>query len=45
MTILTILTGIAKPMPTDPPDFEKIAELTPIMRPLMSTSGPRNCPD
>ena len=29
-TVLTVLAGMAKPMPTDPPDGEKIAVLTPM---------------
>ena len=44
MTILTMLTGMAKPMPWLPPDCEKIAVLTPISRPSMSTSAPPELP-
>jgi hypothetical protein len=33
ITTLTMLTGIAKPMPCEPPEREKIAVLSPIRRP------------
>jgi len=36
--------GIAKPMPSDPPDFERIELLTPITRPSALTSGPPELP-
>jgi hypothetical protein len=44
MTERTMLTGMAKPMPFDPPEREKIAVLMPIRRPFMSTSAPPELP-
>ena len=35
---------MAKPMPTDPPDGEKIALFTPITRPERSNVGPPELP-
>ena len=43
-TTRTMLAGIAKPMPCDPPEREKIAVLTPASRPVMSTSAPPELP-
>ena len=43
-TMRTILAGIAKPMPTLPPDCEKIAELMPTSRAFISTSAPPELP-
>ncbi|MNN36721.1 hypothetical protein D3C81_1506260 [compost metagenome] len=37
-------TGMAKPMPCEPPDLEKIAVLMPIRLPLASTSAPPELP-
>ena len=39
-TLLTVSAGIAKAMPTEPPDGEKIAVLTPITLPSVSNVGP-----
>jgi len=44
-TTLTMLAGMAKPMPCEPPEREKIAVLMPASRPLRSTSAPPNCRD
>ena len=38
------VTGIAKPMPIEPPDCEKIALLMPIRLPFASTSAPPELP-
>jgi len=38
------LVGIAKPIPTLPPDRERIAELIPIKRPSMSIKAPPELP-
>ena len=35
---------MSKPMPTEPPDGEKIAVFTPITLPLMSKVGPPELP-
>src|SRR5262249_28962790 len=43
-TTFTILAGMAKPMPCEPPEREKIAVLTPTRRPLRSTSAPPELP-
>jgi hypothetical protein len=43
-TTRTMAEGMAKPMPTLPPDFEKIAVLMPVSRPCMSTSAPPELP-
>ena len=40
----TVLVGTAKPMPTDAPEGEMIAELTPTTRPSRSKSGPPELP-
>ncbi len=40
----TRLVGMAKPMPTEPPDCEKIAVLMPTRRPSRSTSAPPELP-
>ena len=40
----TVSAGMSKPMPTEPPDGEKIAVLTPITSPLMSNAGPPELP-
>jgi hypothetical protein len=37
-------TGIAKPMPIDPPDCEKIVLLIPTRLPAVSTSAPPELP-
>src|SRR6201987_1738322 len=39
-TTFTILAGMAKPMPCEPPEREKIAVLTPTRRPPRSTTRP-----
>ena len=44
ITTCTMLTGIAKPMPCDPPEREKIAVLMPTSRPCVSTSAPPELP-
>jgi hypothetical protein len=36
----TVVGGIANPMPTEPPDGEKIAVLTPMTLPSVSKLGP-----
>src|SRR5438045_7689108 len=43
-TTRTILAGIAKPMPCDPPEREKIAVLMPASLPVMSTNAPPELP-
>ena len=43
-TTRTILAGIAKPMPCEPPEREKIAVLMPASLPVMSTSAPPELP-
>src|SRR3954463_16374738 len=43
-TTLTIFAGIAKPMPCDPPEREKIAVLIPASFPVASTSAPPEFP-
>src|SRR6476620_11290558 len=43
-TTLTILAGMAKPMPCDPPEREKIAVLIPTRRPPRSTRAPPELP-
>ena len=43
-TTRTMLAGIAKPMPCDPPEREKIAVLMPASLPVMSTSAPPELP-
>ena len=43
-TCLTVSTGTAKPTPLDWRDEEAICELTPITRPLASSSGPPELP-
>src|SRR6266478_1025160 len=44
MTALTILTGMAKPMPILPPSLDRIAELMPISSPFKFTSAPPELP-
>ena len=44
MTVFTMLAGMAKPMPMEPPDFEKIAVLMPTSSPAMLTSAPPELP-
>ena len=39
-----MFTGMANPMPTEPPLCEKIAELIPIRAPRASISGPPELP-
>ena len=39
-----MLAGMAKPMPTEPPDCEKMAVLMPTSRPCRSTSAPPELP-
>ena len=41
---MAMLIGMAKPMPTDPPVWEKMALLMPISAPRTSTSGPPELP-
>ena len=43
-TSRTMLDGMAKPMPCEPPLCEKIAVLMPTSRPSMSTSAPPELP-
>ena len=43
-TILAVDTGMAKPMPIEPPEREKIAVLMPTRLPLASTSAPPELP-
>ena len=43
-TVFTMLAGMAKPMPMEPPDFEKIAVLMPTSSPAMLTSAPPELP-
>ena len=44
MTDFTVSAGIAKAMPTEPPEGEKIAVLTPITLPSTSKVGPPELP-
>ena len=44
MTFLAVLEGTEKPMPTEPPDGEKMAVLMPITSPLRLNSGPPELP-
>ena len=44
-TRLTRSTGIAKPMPDELPLAERIAVLTPISRPALSSNGRPSCQD
>jgi len=39
-----MLAGMAKPMPWEPPEREKIAVLMPASRPRRSTSAPPELP-
>jgi hypothetical protein len=41
---LASVEGIAKPIPTDPPDGEKIAVLMPMTSPLRLNIGPPELP-
>ena len=41
---LTLSTGSANPTPADAPEGENIAVLTPMSRPLLSSSGPPELP-
>jgi hypothetical protein len=43
-TTRTMFAGMAKPMPCDPPEREKIAVLMPARWPVMSTSAPPEFP-
>src|SRR5215470_13753676 len=43
-TDLTVSAGIANAIPTEPPDGEKIAVLTPITLPSVSNVGPPELP-
>ena len=43
-TTRTMLAGMAKPMPCEPPEREKIAVLMPTSRPAVSTSAPPELP-
>ena len=43
-TTRTMLAGMAKPMPFEPPEREKIAVLMPTSSPLRSTSAPPELP-
>ena len=40
----SMLEGMAKPMPMEPPNCEKIVVLMPISRPFMLTSAPPELP-
>ena len=42
--ILAVEAGMSKPMPTEPPDGEKIAVFTPITLPLTLNAGPPELP-
>ena len=44
MTVRTVSAGIANAIPTEPPDGEKIAVLTPITLPSTSKAGPPELP-
>ena len=44
MTPLAVAAGISKPMPTEPPEGEKMAVLTPITLPCVSKVGPPELP-
>ncbi|MNT94962.1 hypothetical protein D3C72_2367510 [compost metagenome] len=44
ITSIASFTGIAKPMPWEPPDLEKIAVLMPVRLPMASTSAPPELP-
>ena len=41
---VTVLAGVAKPMPIEPPDGDRIAVLMPITSPSMLNSGPPELP-
>ena len=43
-TELTVLAGMAKAMPTEPPEGEKIAVFTPMTLPSTSNVGPPELP-
>ena len=43
-TDFTVSEGMSKAIPTDPPEGEKIAVLTPITLPSMSKVGPPELP-
>ena len=43
-TWLAMLEGMAKPIPTEPPEGEKIAVFTPTTRPSMENEGPPELP-
>lgn len=43
-TALTVSAGMSKPMPTEPPDGEKMAVLTPMTLPSTSNAGPPELP-
>ncbi|MDT4875429.1 hypothetical protein FQZ97_1107940 [compost metagenome] len=43
-TARTMFDGMAKPMPTEPPEREKIAVLIPIRRPRISRRPPPELP-
>ena len=40
----TVSEGVAKPMPIEPPDGDRIAVFIPITSPCMSNSGPPELP-
>ncbi|MNV91851.1 hypothetical protein D3C71_1863930 [compost metagenome] len=44
ITSIASFTGIANPMPWEPPDLEKIAVLMPVRLPMASTSAPPELP-
>ena len=44
MTGWTVAEGVAKPMPIEPPDGDRIAVLMPITSPCMLNSGPPELP-
>ena len=40
----TVSEGVAKPMPMEPPEGDRMAVLMPITSPFMSKSGPPELP-
>jgi len=44
MTGSTLAEGVAKPMPIEPPEGDRIAVLMPITSPAMLNSGPPELP-
>ena len=43
-TIFAVRAGMSKPMPTEPPEGEKMAVFTPITFPLLLNAGPPELP-